>query len=382
LSKRDYYEILGLSKNATDEEIKRAYRTLAVNYHPDKHQGDRNIEERFKEISEAYEALSDPNKRAAYDQFGHEGLKGAFGAGGFQWQNFTHFSDFSDIFSGLEDFFESFGIGSDIFGFGRRGHAGPRRGANLQYEVEIDLKEAAFGTEKAITVPRAEACGLCEGKGTKKGTKESVCRACGGRGQINTISGFFSISRTCGECSGQGKIIKNPCPECSGTGTMKINRKIKVNIPRGVDDRIRLRINGEGEAGERGGPRGDLYVTIYVKEHEVFERHEDDIYCELQIPFAAVVFGGEVEAPTLEESVKIKIPAGTQSGKIFCLKNKGIYHLSSQGRGDHLCKVVVKVPTDLTDEQKKKLKEFAEACGESPQLGAKSFVKKVKDMLR
>lgn len=384
MSKHDYYEILGINKNASEEEIKRAYRKLAVQHHPDKHQGDKGAEEKFKEISEAYEVLSDSNKRATYDQFGHEGLKGAFGPGGFKWQDFTHFSDFSDIFSGMEDFFEGFGIDSDFFGFGRgrRRHAGPRKGASLQYELEIDLKEATFGVEKTINIARAETCDVCHGKGIKPGTKEATCDMCGGRGQIGTSSGFFSILRTCERCGGQGTIIKTPCQNCNGAGRVRVKRKIKVDIPKGVDNGIRLRIAGEGEPGEKGGPRGDLYVIIYVKEHDIFERHEDDIYCQIPISFITAVFGGEIEVPTLEGAVEMKIPEGTQSGRIFRLKQKGIYHLNRSGRGDLLCKVAVETPTNLNEEQKIKLKEFAVSCGEGVSAKSKSFVKKVKDMLR
>ncbi|MCK4463266.1 MAG: molecular chaperone DnaJ [Candidatus Omnitrophica bacterium] len=379
MSKHDYYEILGIGKNASAEEIKRAYRKLAIKSHPDKHQGDKAAEERFKEISEAYEILSDPQKRATYDQFGHEGLKGAFAPSGFQWQDFTHFGDFSDIFGGLDDFFESFGIDTDLFGFGRRRRrTGPHRGASLQYELEIDLKEAAFGTEKTINVQRLETCNVCHGKGAKPGTKEATCDACSGKGQVSTVSGFFSILRTCERCGGRGTIIKTPCTKCNGTGRTRAARRIKVHVPRGIDNETRLRISGEGEAGERGGQRGDLYVLIYVKEHDIFERHYDDIYCRVPISFITAVFGGEIEVPTLESSVKMKIPEGTQSGRTFRLKQKGIYHLSKPGRGDELCKVMVETPTNLNIEQKRKLKEFAIACGEDVQPKTKGFMDRVK----
>ena len=359
MSKRDYYEVLGVGKNASASEIKKAYRSLAFKYHPDKNAGDKEAEEKFKEISEACEVLSDQKKRATYDQFGHEGMKGAFSPGGFQWQDFTHFGDFSDIFSGLSDIFGSFGVDTDMFSFGQRGRrAGPRRGASLQYELEIDLKEAAFGTEKTINVQRLETCNVCHGKGAKPGTKEVTCDACSGRGQVNTVSGFFSISRTCERCGGRGAIIKTPCTKCNGIGRTEAARRIKINVPRGIDNGTKLRVSGEGEAGEKGGPRGDLYVLIYVKDHDIFERHYDDIYCRVPISFITAIFGGEIEVPILEGSVKMKIPEGTQSGRTFRLKQKGIYHLSRSGRGDELCKVMVETPTNLNAEQKRKLREF------------------------
>lgn len=379
MSKRDYYEVLGVGKNASANEIKKAYRSLAFKYHPDKNAGDKEAEEKFKEISEACEVLSDQKKRATYNQFGHEGMKGAFSPGGFQWQDFTHFGDFSDIFSGLSDIFGSFGVDTDMFSFGQRGRrAGPRRGASLQYELEIDLKEAAFGTEKTINVQRLETCNVCHGKGAKPGTKEVTCDVCGGKGQVNTVSGFFSISRACERCGGRGAIIKTPCTKCSGAGRTEAARRIKVNIPRGIDNGTKLRVSGEGEAGEKGGPRGDLYVLIYVKDHDIFERHYDDIYCRVPISFITAVFGGEIEVPTLESSVKMKIPEGTQSGRTFRLKQKGIYHLARSGRGDELCKVMVETPTNLNAEQKRKLREFAIACGEDIQPKTKGFMDKVK----
>jgi len=379
MSKRDYYDVLGMAKNASAEEIKRAYRKLAMANHPDKHQGDKEAEERFKEISEAYEVLSDSQKRATYDQYGHEGLKGAFGSGGFSWQDFSHFEDISDIFG---DLFSGFGF-DDMFGFGGgRRRSGPRRGSHLQAEAIIDLKEAAFGTEKTISISRAETCETCKGNRAKPGTREESCRACGGKGQVSSVSGFFSIARTCGECGGSGSIIKIPCPDCHGTGYEKRKKRIQVKIPRGIDNGMRLRMVGEGNAGEKGGPRGDLYVTISVKEHNIFERHNDDIYCRVPITFVTAVFSGEVEIPTLEGTVKMKIPDGTQSGKIFRLRGKGAYHLQTNSRGDELCKVVIETPTHLNEQQKKKLMEFAELCGENVQPQSKKFMKKIKEMFK
>jgi len=377
--KRDYYEVLGISKGASADEIKRAYRKLAMKHHPDKHQGDKEAEEKFKEISEAYEVLSDPKKKSTYDQFGHDGLKGAFGPGGFQWQDFTHFEDISDIFDGL---FGSFGFDSDMFGFGsgRARRGGPRRGSHLRAEIEISLKDAAFGVEKTLSLNRKEVCDTCSGRGAKPGTKETKCDACGGRGTVNSVSGFFSISRTCDQCMGRGSIIKTPCDDCSGTGFTHARRKIKVKVPRGIDNGTRLRITGEGEPGEKNGPRGDLYVTIYVKEDKYFQRHNDDIYCEAPISFITAVFGGEIDVPTLEGPVKMKVPEGTQSNKVFRLRQKGVYHLRGAGRGDQLCRVVVRTPTNLNSEQKRKLSEFADACGERIDPQARNFVDKIKGM--
>lgn len=379
MSKRDYYEILGVSKNATSDEIKRAYRKLAIKYHPDKHQGDKQAEEKFKEISEAYEVLSDPNKKTTYDQFGHEGLKGAFGRGGFGWQNFTHFGDLEDIFGGLEDLFGGFGIKEGLFGGSRsrRRHAGPRRGRDIEYELETGFIEAALGTEKTIEVSRYDTCGVCKGSGAKPGTKDTVCPTCDGKGQIRTVSGFFSISQICNECGGSGRVIKTPCQKCNGIGKERVIRKIKVKIPAGVDTGIRLRVPHEGDAGEKGGPRGDLYVVTYVREHEFFKRHDNDIYCTIKISFTQAVFGSEVDVPTVDGNVKMKIPQGTQSGKIFRLRGKGVPDLlSGTGKGDQLVKVNVDVPQKLTDEQKRLLKEFACTLGEK--ATSKGFMDKMK----
>ena len=379
MAKRDYYEVLGVSKNATDGEIKKAYRTLAIKHHPDKHQGDKAAEEKFKEISEAYEILSDQGKRSTYDQYGHEGLKSAFGGGGFNWNNFTHFGDLEDIFGDLGNIFSGFGMGGDIFGGKRRGRSrGPARGRDLLHELEINFDEAALGTEKDISITRYDSCSTCDGSGAKPGTKDVICSGCGGRGQTNTVSGFFSISRTCGECGGSGRVIKTPCPKCYGQGKIKVNKKIQVKVPAGVDSGIRLRVSGEGDAGERGGPRGDLYVSISVRKHEFFKRHQNDIYCETKISFTQAVFGSEVDVPTLHGKVKMKVPSGTPVGKIFRLRGKGVPDLlSGAGKGDQLVKLTVDVPKSLTAEQEKLLKEFASTMGEKPEK-SKSFVDKVK----
>lgn len=381
MSKRDYYEILGVDKNASPEDIKKAYRRAALKYHPDRvpPEEKKEAEEKFKEISEAYEVLSDSNKRATYNQFGHDGLKGAFGAGGFKWQDFTHFGDFGDAFGGLEDLLRGFGVDTDFFGTrtGRRRRTRPRRGRDIGHELKINFIEAALGTEKNIEVSGYDICSTCKGSGAKPGTKDVVCQTCKGNGQVSTVSGFFSISQTCNQCGGSGRVIKTPCQKCNGNGKVRVTKKIKVKVPAGVDNGIRLRIQAEGDDGERGGPRGDLYVTIYVKEHKLFRRHNNDIYCEAKISFTQAVFGAEIDVPTVEGKVKMKVPQGTESGKIFRLRGKGIPSLfSGSGKGDQLVRVTVKVPQRLTDEQKKLLKEFAQTLGEKET--AKGFIEKVK----
>ncbi len=386
MPKRDYYEVLGISRNATADEIKKAYRNLALKYHPDRVPADRKkeAEEKFKEVSEAYEVLIEPEKKAAYDQYGHAGVEGAFRTGGFSWQDFHHFDDLKDIFGeiDLSDLFRGFGFGEDIFGgiFGAasgRRTGGGRRGSDLEYELEISFDEAAFGTEKTLSIPRNEKCPECGGTGAKAGSKRERCPACGGRGQIVSSSGFFSISRTCDRCGGEGTVVKAVCPVCGGAGRVRAKKNIKVKIPAGVDSGSRLRIHGEGEAGMRGGRVGDLYVLIYAKPHEIFERHEYDIYCEVPLSFTTAVFGGEIEIPTLGGKAKMKIPPGTQSGKVFRLKGKGIARLNDYGIGDELIRVQVEVPTNLTAEEKRILKEYANASGDGSGPLSKSFMEKM-----
>ena len=390
MSKRDYYEVLGVSKKATDDEIKKAYRNLALKYHPDRVSADKKkeAEEKFKEMSEAYEVLIDAQKRANYDQYGHAGMEGAFKQGGFSWQDFHHFDDLKDVFGEMDlgDLFKSFGLGGgggDIFGGGGgRRASGPRRGADLEFEIEISFEEAAFGTEKEISIPRYETCEECSGTGAKPGSKQERCPACGGHGQVSSSSGFFNIVRTCDRCGGEGVIIKTPCTHCDGRGRVRTKRNIKVKIPAGVDTGSHLRVHGEGEAGERSARRGDLYLLIHVRPHEIFERHESDIYCEVPIDFVTATLGGEVEVPTLEGKIKMKIPAGTQGGKIFRLRNKGIAHLHDYGRGDQLAKVQIDVPSYPTQEQKKVLKEFAKASDNHPGPLEQSFAEKMRKLFR
>jgi len=388
LAKHDYYETLGINKAATPDEIKKAYRKSALRYHPDRvaPEKKKESEEKFKEISEAYEILSDSNKKATYDQFGHDGLKGAFGRGGFGWQDFTHYGDFEDIFSGhLGDLLRGFGINGDLFGTGRgrSRRTGPRRGRNVEYELEIEFTEAALGAEKSVEISRYDTCSTCKGSGAKPGEKQKKCSYCNGNGkvqqEIKVMGHSLGITMsTCPKCYGEGNIIDKPCPKCTGKGRIEIAKKIKVKVPAGVDNGIRLRVSHEGDAGEKGGPRGDLYVVIYVKEHSFFKRHNNDIYCGIKISFTQAVFGAEVSVPTVDGKVKMKIPQGTQSGKVFRLRGKGVPDLlSGYGKGDQLVRVSVDVPQRLTEEQKRLLKEFAGTLGEkTPQK--KGLMDKVK----
>ena len=385
-NKRDYYEVLGISKSATADEIKKAYRNLALKYHPDRVTADKKkeAEERFKEISEGYEVLTDEKKKANYDQYGHAGVEAAFGQGGFQWQDFHHFDDVKDIFGGfdLNDLFRGFGLDEEAFGGGRRRGAGSRRGSDLEYQLQISFDDAAFGTEKTIVIPRQDTCHECSGSGAKPGSKKEVCGVCNGRGRVVKSSGFFNVATACGRCGGTGYIIRTPCQACNGRGRVKVKRDIKVKIPAGVDSGSRLRLHDEGEAGEKGGQHGDLYVLLYVKPHDIFERHDYDIYCEVPISFTTAALGGEIEVPTLVGKVHMKVPAGTQSGKIFRLRAKGIAHLYDSGIGDELVKVQVEVPTELSSEEKKMLKEYAEVSARDVGPLSKSFLEKMRRLFK
>ncbi|MCX5686745.1 MAG: molecular chaperone DnaJ [Candidatus Omnitrophica bacterium] len=391
-TKRDYYEILGISKTAGADEIKKAYRNLALKYHPDRVQADKKkeAEEKFKEMSEAYEILMDPQKKAVYDQYGHAGVDQSFRPGGFDMrQDFHHFDDLKDIFGGFDisELLRGFGFGEDIFG-GSYETAGTRRsgtgrGRDLEYEIEINFEDAASGAARTIAVPRSEACGGCGGTGAKSGSKVERCPACGGRGKVAQSSGFFNIVRTCDRCGGEGAIIKTPCPACGGRGRVKVKEKLEVKIPAGVDSGSRIRLQGKGEAGSRGGRAGDLYLLIHVKPHEIFERHESDIYCEVPVSFATAVLGGEVEVPTLEGKITMKIPAGTQGGRTFRLRGKGIAHLHDYGKGDELVRVQIDVPTELSSEQKRALKEYAKVSGDDGKGPlSRLFVEKMRRLFR
>ncbi|WP_336787032.1 molecular chaperone DnaJ [Paenibacillus sp. MMO-177] len=355
--KRDYYEVLGVGKSASGDEIKKAYRQLARKYHPDVNK-EADAEAKFKEVKEAYDVLSDDGQRARYDQFGHvDPNQGMGGAGGFSGNG--DFGGFGDIF----DMF--FGGGG-----GRRDPNAPQRGNDLQYSMTIEFKEAVFGKETEITIPRTESCDTCAGSGAKPGTKPETCSVCHGSGQQevvqNTPFGRMVNRRACSHCGGTGKVIKEKCGTCHGAGRVKKQRKINVRIPAGVDDGAQIRLSGEGEGGLRGGPAGDLYIVIRVKAHEFFERENDDIYCEVPLTFVQAALGDEIEIPTLTEKVKLKIPAGTQTGTYFRLKGKGVPKLRGYGQGDQHVKVTVVTPTKLSDEQKDLLRQFGGIGGESP----------------
>ncbi len=374
MSKRDYYEVLGVGRDATAEEIKKAYRKLARQYHPDANKEDPDTDKKFKEINEAYQVLSDSTKRTQYDRFGHmdTGANG-FGSGGFDSGEFRGFGDFGDIFS------EFFGGG-----FGMRSQQrGPQRGADLQYEMEISFEEAAFGVERDITIPRTENCGECGGTGAKKGTQTRTCPDCQGTGQQRkrqqTPFGEFVNVQTCPTCQGRGEIVDDPCTVCSGTGRVRERRKIHVKIPAGVDHGARMRMSGEGEAGEKGAPRGDLYILIRVKPHPVFQRHDYDVYSEIPISFVQAALGDDLEVDTLDGKVKLKVPAGTQTGSRFRIKGKGVPHMRSSSRGDHHVRVTVVTPRKLNDKQKELLREFGLEGGQEVSKEDKGFFRKMKD---
>ncbi|HWP33970.1 MAG TPA: molecular chaperone DnaJ [Thermodesulfobacteriota bacterium] len=368
--KRDYYAVLGVSRDATPEELKRAYRRLALQYHPDKNPGDPTAEEKFKEISEAYQVLSDPDKRRQYDQFGHAGTDGF---AGFRPGDFAA-GPFTDLFTDL------FG---DFFGAtvgGARARARGRRGEDLRYNLELSFEEAAFGTEATIQVPRRTDCSACGGSGAKAGTRPVACPTCRGFGQVRYTQGFFSINKTCPRCRGEGRVIETPCPECDGTGLRRETVTLSVKIPAGVETGTRLKLTGEGERGLRGGPPGDLYVVVTVREHPFFVRQGDDVVCEVPVSMVQAALGTTIEVPTLDGKVPLKIPAGTQSGQVFRLKGKGIPRLSGPGRGDQHVVVKVETPTRLTPKQRQLLEEFARASSEETNPLSKGFWDKVKEL--
>jgi molecular chaperone DnaJ len=361
--KRDYYDVLGVAREATALELKSAYRKLALQYHPDRNPGDKVAEERFKEASEAYEVLSDGEKRARYDRFGHSAVPFDFG-GGF---NSTGINDvLSEIFG-------------DIFGGGRSRRGGRSRGADLRYNLQLSFEEAAFGTEVAVKIPRPKRCDVCDGTGSKDKQLRS-CPSCGGAGELRYTQGFFSVSRPCGTCSGSGSVATAPCGKCRGAGRYESESTLSVKIPAGVDNGTRVRLVGEGEPGEHGGPSGDLYVVAHVKEHPIFVREDAEVLCEVPISFVQAALGAHIEVPTLEGKVKMRVPAGTQSGKVFRLKGKGIHHLHGGGRGDQHVRVVVETPTALSGEQRELLERFAELGGESSQPQVRGFLDKVREL--
>ncbi len=373
--KRDYYEVLGVSKTASNDEIKKAYRQLAIKYHPDRNPDNKEAENLFKEATEAYEILMDPQKRSAYDRFGHDGVSSRFGQG-FDAAGFN----FTDIFDGFEDIFEGFFGG----GRGRRRGRGSqaRRGADLRYDLTIQFEEAVFGKKTDIEFPREETCSACNGLGASSPDKVQTCPACEGTGRVVQTQLILSISTTCVRCSGRGTIITDPCKSCGGNGKIRKNRKISVTIPPGVESGTRLRFGGQGESGEQGGESGDLYVVIHVKEHEHFKRQGNDLICELQIPFTQAALGGEIHIPTLDErSIKFKVPEGTPSGQVFRIKNEGVPFLNGTGRGDLHIIVDILVPKKLNGKQRALLQEFAQLSGE--EVNIKSDLKtKVRNTFR
>jgi molecular chaperone DnaJ len=378
MAKRDYYTVLGVARDASEDDIKKSYRKLAMKYHPDRNPDDKGAEEKFKEAKEAYEVLCDARKRAAYDQFGHAGVDpsafaGARGFGAGQ-EGFGGFADaFGDIFG-------------EIFGQGRGGRGnGVYRGADLRYNLELTLEEAAKGTEVKIRIPALEECATCKGTGAKPGTQPKQCPTCHGRGEVRVSQGFFSIQQTCPQCHGTGKVIPEPCATCSGAGRVKKHKTLSVKIPAGVDQDDRIRLSGEGEAGMNGGPHGDLYVVVNLKPHPMFQREGADLHCEMPIGFGTAALGGELEIPTLDGHATIKIPAETQSGQVFRLKNKGIRPVRGSATGDLYCHVVVETPVKLTSRQKELLREFESINDEDPGAHsprAKSFFDKVKDFFQ
>ena len=350
MSKRDYYEVLGVGKTATDQEIKSAYRKLALKYHPDRNPGDKKAEDQFKEAAEAYAVLADTDKRHMYDRFGHAGLGGA-ATGGFDPNVFT---GFEDILGGLGDVF---GFG-DIFGGGRR-RGGPQRGADLRYDLEISFEESARGTETALQIPRQETCETCKGSGAADGSKPATCPQCKGRGQLRYQQGFFTVARTCGQCRGTGSVIAKPCLTCHGSGRVQRERKLTVRIPAGIATGQRMRLTGEGEAGPGGGPPGDLYVVVHVQEHAFFRRDGNDLFCELPVPFTTLALGGDVQVPTLNGHEAVTIPQGTQTGATFRVRGHGMPDVGGRGVGDLHISVRGLTPRKLTKEQKKLLEQLA-----------------------
>jgi molecular chaperone DnaJ len=371
VSKRDYYEVLGVAKDAGEAEIKTSYRKLALKYHPDRNPDDPNAEDFFKEASEAYSVLSDAQKRAAYDRFGHAGLQNAGGAGGFNPETFADFSDILGDFFGFGDLFGSSSGGR------RRGRA--QRGEDVRYDLEISFEEAILGLAADIQVPRMEACERCKSSGSEPGSGPTTCPTCHGRGEVLYQQSFLSIRRTCSTCGGSGQIIRNPCSECRGHGYRQVHRKLKVNIPPGVDEGTRLRLSGEGQPGGRGGPSGDLYVFLKVKEHAFFERQGTDLHCTIPINMGQAVLGAEIEVPTLDNPSKLRIPEGTQNGAQFRLRGKGVPMLNGGGRGDLFVHIDVKIPSKLSREQRKLMEQLRDTLPVDNSPAEKGLFEKVKD---
>ncbi len=376
MTKRDYYEVLSVNKNASAEEIKKAYRKLAVQYHPDKNAGNVEAEEKFKEICEAYEVLSDPEKRERYDRFGHQAFspgRGGQGFGGFEG---------IDLEEALRTFMGAFGGGGgsifdDFFGGGGRGsRKSAGRGSDLRFDLEIDFEEAVFGSQREIAFGVLDECTACSGSGAAKGSGRETCRSCNGSGMMVTSNGFFHVRQTCDVCGGGGEVVRDPCKECRGAGRVKTRRTLTLKIPAGVETGSRLRVSGKGEGGLRGGSTGDLYVVLHVRPHEIFQRRDEDIYCRVPIPYPVAALGGEIEVPTIHGYAKLKIPPGTESGKVFRLRNKGVSGIGNFRPGDQHVEVVVEVPPKLSGRRKRALQEFADTIGEDDHPRLKALKKK------
>src|SRR6059058_2770166 len=375
-TKRDYYEVLGVARGAPEDEIKRAYRKLAVKFHPDKNPDDPHAEEKFKELGEAYDVLIDVDKRAAYDRFGHAAF--SQGAAGFGGGFHDPFDIFREVFGG-----GSGGIFESFFGGAGGGRAEERqRGSDLRYDMQITLEEAAFGTEKEIEIRKLDTCDQCNGNGAEPGSRSITCPVCSGRGQVISSRGFFQVSQTCPRCRGAGQILEKPCRHCHGEGRLEKLTRIKLKIPAGISEGARLRSSHNGEAGIRGAPQGDLYVVVHIREHKIFEREDDNLYCEVPIPFSVAALGGQVDVPTLEGKAHLKVPPGTQSGQIFKVRGRGIVHLNGADRGDLLVRLLVEVPSRLNPEQRHKLEEFAALCGEENTPIRKSFFDRAKEFFK
>jgi molecular chaperone DnaJ len=377
MAKRDYYEVLGVSRTGSAEDVKKAYRQMALKHHPDRNPGSKDAEEKFKEAAEAYSVLADPEKRSVYDRFGHEGLRGE-GFQGFSGFDASVFEDFEDI---LGNFF-GFSFGSFFGGRDRRRGAGRQSGGDLALEIEISLEEAAAGVEKDIKLARAETCPACRGSKRKPGTQASSCPSCGGHGQVRYQQGFFTVARTCPRCQGRGEIVESPCDTCQGKGHVREKRSLKVRIPAGVSDGLRLRLVGEGEAGDEGMPAGDLYVTMRVRRHSFFERDGNNLACEITISFTQAALGARVEIPTLEGSEILKIPAGVQGGEVIRVKGKGIQDVGGRRKGELFVKVLVKTPEGLSKEQKALLVKLAELRGEDIESVDKTVIHRMKNIFQ